>query len=268
MEINRINLEAYNLLFNLENYLRFHIHKKLIEKSGLNYFDKNKYISKKRTSENDLYEEAMKRYEKEKKLKIPNVEVPLIYYLDFIDLSFIIEKEWSIFKKYFPGEINYTNIKNKLYDISIIRNRIAHNRIIRKVDYNYIEIVYDIFLRNFDEKCIENIVPFKEGEFDKKLDNLYNRLDEICGKINKMKILKENENGIITDLKNIIYFLPNIDDNSMSDINKLITLIDKYYHFDRIRGKGYLIEEWLSKVEFNNKFEKVQNILLKLKKLK
>ena len=126
------NVKAYKIMFNLERLLRVFISKILQENFEDGWL---KWIpiqvinkcEKRALREKETYQETS--------MEDSNL---IINYADFKDLKDIIIKNWSFFEFYF---IRKELIENKLEELEIPRNIIAHNRIISNTELSRI-LVY------------------------------------------------------------------------------------------------------------------------------
>ncbi|OPY27258.1 MAG: hypothetical protein A4E27_00582 [Methanobacterium sp. PtaU1.Bin242] len=133
--------EVYLYLYVVENSLRLFTEKIGLNKFGDNYFDKlnlNKDIKKK----------IQGRKEKENKNKWLSIRGDSeLFYLDFEDLNFIIQNNWSIFKPYFPDQ-NW--ITTKIKELASCRHLVAHNSLIDDHGRNVIKTYYTSILRQLE----------------------------------------------------------------------------------------------------------------------
>jgi len=131
MEKGNEMTNAYLNLYLLENFLRIFIENKAINKFGKSYWDQL-----------TIRKEVKKNVNIRLQQEIQNKWLSLrgkskIFYTDFDDLRKIIISNWNIlFKDLFPKE---TWITSRLEDLSVLRNRIAHNSYLDKNDQNTIE---------------------------------------------------------------------------------------------------------------------------------
>ncbi|CAG0973813.1 hypothetical protein METP3_01659 [Methanosarcinales archaeon] len=130
--------QAYMIIYCLENTLRLFIDNISIEKFGSNYWNslnipkelKDKVESRKKQEQKNLFHSL--RGEKE------------LFYLDMDDLGRVIEQNWEVFKKYLP---NLPFIRQRIIEITITRNFVAHNGTISEEDYNRILLYYKDILK-------------------------------------------------------------------------------------------------------------------------
>lgn len=136
------NIKAYKSLFNLERELRAFITKNL--ESSID----GGWIS-------GMPPEIIKKCEfraKREKHSYQDILTEdsdlIINYSDFKDLKLIILQNWSIFEKYF---LSKDLIENKLEELEMPRNVIAHNRILSDNELQRI-LIYTKDLEN----CMKN----------------------------------------------------------------------------------------------------------------
>jgi hypothetical protein len=125
------NKKAYEVLFKLERALRLFIIEKLSENIDGGWVEG---IPK------DILKKCEKRSQIEKEVvfqKIVEGEGLIIDYADFRDLKKIITENWEIFNDYF---ISQDLIENKLGELELPRNAIAHNRILAKTECDRISV--------------------------------------------------------------------------------------------------------------------------------
>jgi len=125
------NVRAYKILFELERLLRRFITEVLhkhYEDGWLKGVPKDilKKCEERASRERKTYQEV---YTNDSNL--------VIDYADFRDLNKIIIKNWSIFE---PCFIRKDLIENKLEELEMPRNIIAHNRIISNTEMNRISV--------------------------------------------------------------------------------------------------------------------------------
>lgn len=120
LENGRRMSQAYVILYCLENLLREFIDKTLVTAVGTDY-----EVASKGVISSKLRGNTQKRKDEEAKRKwLPLRGNKLIFYFDFIDLSDLIERNWSVFETSFPS---LSWIKGKLEELYNIRCIIAHN---------------------------------------------------------------------------------------------------------------------------------------------
>jgi len=142
------NVKAYKIMFDLERLLRVFISNILQENfedgwlKGIPIRIINK-CEKRALREKETYQET--------NMEDSNL---IINYADFKDLKDIIIKNWSLFEAYF---IRKELIENKLEELEIPRNIIAHNRIISTIELDRISVY-----ANDLKRCINREVTTHE----------------------------------------------------------------------------------------------------------
>lgn len=137
------NVKAYKIMFELERRLRGFISNVLQENfetgwiKGIPTNILNK-CEKRALREKETYQET----------SIEDSDL-IINYADFKDLKEIIIKNWSIFEIYF---VRKELIENKLEELEIPRNIIAHNRIISTIELNRISVYANDLKRCMDRE--------------------------------------------------------------------------------------------------------------------
>lgn len=130
--------EAYLYMYCVENSLRQYIGNKGINAYGPEYFLKFKIPR-------DVATSIEKRKEDERKNAWLSVcRGSNLYYLDFIELSKIIEQNWGIFKDDLPS---LEWIRSKISEMAQCRNLIAHNSYIADHEKDVIRTNYESIMR-------------------------------------------------------------------------------------------------------------------------
>lgn len=134
------NFPAYELLCNLEIYLRLLINKIIIEPNAGNL--KNKIPV-------DILTKWEKRKDIEENNSLSDGEYELIDYSDFTDIKIIFEKRniFKLFKGIFSQE-QFKSVTSKLHELDPIRKKIAHFRPISEADLNRLILYSDDILSN------------------------------------------------------------------------------------------------------------------------
>lgn len=122
---------AYLLLYTLENILRL--------------FIDNVSSTIKVTFSKELIKKIQKRKDLEKKNRYLAVsKTSDLFYLDFPDLKSIIIENWdSVFHTFFPNKVFVTN---KIEELRVIRNHIAHNVGIGDNDLRRLQTYFEDFI--------------------------------------------------------------------------------------------------------------------------
>lgn len=125
------NKKAYVVLFTLERSLRQFIVEKLSENIEGGWVEGiPKEILRKCEKRSQIEKEAVFQ-------KIVEGEGLIIDYADFRDLKKIITANWIIFGGFF---VSQDLIENKLGELELPRNAIAHNRILAKTECDRISV--------------------------------------------------------------------------------------------------------------------------------
>jgi hypothetical protein len=252
-EYNKIiknNIKGYKALFLLENYLRGKIDEILLNNYRSDYFTPKKYFfNDKKNNVIDIYEKAKKRFNRETKEKSINLnKEKLINFIDFNDIVLIFEKEWNILSKFFPNNWNLNLIKAKLSALEIIRNKIAHNRIIREIEYQEINTVFDYFLRNLDDSTIEQYLPFTlDDKKEKQIKTNIEGLEEILRNITKSVEIKDNFIKILLNTKRILRQKKEFISDSNDLLDNIVESLKKYSNLPRTLGKHTEIQSFVEK---------------------
>lgn len=109
---------VYMYLYAIENYLRLFIEQVCISVYGQEYFSQ---LTLTRTIKETI---SSRKRSEEKNHWISVRGNSDLFYLDFIELSVLIQNNWDLFKAFFPDQ---SWISSKLNDLYGIRNLIAHN---------------------------------------------------------------------------------------------------------------------------------------------
>lgn len=125
--------QVYNYLFIIENSLRKFIIKVFTDSFGIEYFSK---VNINNSIKNGI---AQRKTQEQKNSWLSIRGDSDIYYLDFIDLNFLIKNNWELFKDYFPSQ-NWIEVKiDELYKCRCL---IAHNSNISDHEINVIRVNY------------------------------------------------------------------------------------------------------------------------------
>ena len=129
---------VYNLLFIIENTLREYIERKLSEKFGENCYEQATIpIAVRNTVSTRMEQEKLNKW-----IRVRSES--WIYYLDFIELGYIIKNNWPIFQKYFPSQ---EWIMVKMDELYKCRNLIAHNSSIGSHEIDVLKINFQSILK-------------------------------------------------------------------------------------------------------------------------
>ena len=125
------NVKAYKILFELERLLR-----NFISKTLQRHFEHGWIREIPTTIIRKCEKRALREKETYQEISTDDSNL-IINYADFSDLKEIVIKNWAIFEPYFGRR---ELIENKLGELEIPRNIIAHNRVISTTELNRISV--------------------------------------------------------------------------------------------------------------------------------
>lgn len=132
--------ETYIYLYSVENSLRLFIEKIAKDNFGEEYFEE--------ISTRAIERKLNNRKEKEEQNQWLSIRGDSeMFYLDFKDLSKLIQSNWEIFEDYFP---NQNFIVTKINEIATCRNLVAHNSFIEEDQKDLIRTYYNSILQQID----------------------------------------------------------------------------------------------------------------------
>jgi hypothetical protein len=126
-------MSVYLYLYAIENYLRFFIEQVCINVYGQEYFSQltlTKIIK-------DTISGRKRNEEKNRWISVRGSSD--LFYLDFIELSALIQNNWDLFKEYFPDQSWISSKLNELYGI---RNLVAHNSYVGQHERNILQVTF------------------------------------------------------------------------------------------------------------------------------
>jgi len=148
------NKKAYEYLYILESKLRGLIVEILSKKS-----EKQNLSGWTTLIQRDIIKKCEKRADKEKTSHQSLGSDRIVDYLEFGDIKLIIQKNWDEFSRIFN---NQGTIVSKLDELELIRNAVAHNRVLSLQEFKRLEIY---FLDT--DKILSQMLPslfFKKSE--------------------------------------------------------------------------------------------------------
>jgi len=128
------NKKAYEYLYILESKLRGLIVEILSEKS-----EKQNLSGWTTLIQRDIIKKCEKRADKEKTSHQSLGSDRIVDYLEFGDIKLIIQKNWDEFSRIFN---NQGTIVSKLDELELIRNAVAHNRVLSLQEFKRLEIYF------------------------------------------------------------------------------------------------------------------------------
>lgn len=128
---------VYSYLYCVENSLRLFVEDTAKSKFGEHYL-------KKLVLNREMMKKISTRKAQAAKTKwLPARGESDIFYLDFDDLGDIVRNNWSLFKKFFPGQ-NW--ITTKIDELTECRNLVAHNSYLEEHQRNVVKVNYTSIL--------------------------------------------------------------------------------------------------------------------------
>lgn len=261
--------KAYELLFLIENYLRVSMHCLMFHRKGIDYFNLTnfppfsiKYIS----GENriDIINESKIKIDKEPGIKL-NIrhKYPNLQYLDYIILIGILEEFWDLFfdELFKKPKLLKSNLLVKLKDLSTVRNTIAHNRYINKIDLGDLNSVYSLLKVNINPQYLKSFDVIVFNTYEEKIDQLLVILDKINSLLIEKSIISKQILREFQDIFSIITENNNIDDIKIDELKSLIV---KYNKLPRKPGCGQKISTFIDQ---NSVYDLINNYRRKLERI-
>lgn len=135
--------ELYTFLYSIENSLRIFFEIVATEKYGIDYINKISVPKSLEKTINSRKDSAANK----KWLSIRGDSD--LFYLDFKDIGTLISNNWILFERYFP---NQNFILSKLDEMADIRNLIAHNSYVSKVERELVRTYYNSILKQIEAR--------------------------------------------------------------------------------------------------------------------
>lgn len=270
-----INIETYKYIYVIENVLRELIIQELNSEVNLNNADKDHkkfygpgwYLAHKNIINNPI-----KNFETRKKNEIKNnIGFRYLYHpIYYHEINTIIDlikfnPHKSIFEPIFK---NIESFKTDFDKLAVIRNKVAHNKILNDKERDFIKLFYDnlterIGINKFEELFDRSLHPLniedvlrefydciiKSKKIIDQLDSKWN-LDLVYNKIN-----------LIINTNN--WFSEDYLGTSICDIQNYLDLLKKY-DFHTNFGLHSEIKNWINNNDFDNVYS---NTLKNIKKL-
>jgi hypothetical protein len=133
--------EVYLYLYVIENYIRLFIEQVCINAYGQSYFSQ---LTLTKSVKNTI--KGRKRNEEKNKWLSIRGDSDL-FYLDFIELSTLIQNNWEMFKEYFPDQ---SWISSKLTELYSIRNLVAHNSYVGDHERKILQVYFRSIIRQLN----------------------------------------------------------------------------------------------------------------------
>lgn len=245
------NLEIYSLLFSLETVLRELFIELFTEMVGSKWYKSRLPVDIK-----DKYVDGLK-YEKSIKWNQLLPHHP-IYYIDFPDLRKVIEREdnWrEIFSSIFGRK---DIVVATLSEIEFIRNKIAHNRICSQKDLAIFKSAHaKIFTAIGENRAV--VLANRVTTATDICQRFRNLQDEAEACYAKCSIFEPLPGVTLWEkLSREWWFDEPYLNHPMDGISDYFELLQQYNRLERGRGRGHLIEAWVTSHELNTKYEVAQ----------
>jgi len=253
------NLSAYTYMYLIEVSLREFLIKHLDEAGGPKYY--------KQLLPNDVYGKFKEGRNCEKKSPwVQTIPHHPLYYIDFPDLEKIIAKNdnWNgLFKQELK---NRDQISVTLKSIELIRNKVAHNRLITKADVTILDATLQKIITFLGgRKLFDELLKRSEVRISmhKLLENLYNESKAI---LDKVRQLEEVVLFVWLNVKSSWWYDPDYLCEDVSSITMYFETIEKYSKIDRGRGQGHKIERWFKDSGIEALYEASERTFVRLLK--
>lgn len=256
-DIGRRNVEAYRLLFEIENGLREMIISSMARKYGPKWLKQN--------VPGDVRGHMKDGKEYEKKIVWMNLAPHHpIYYTDFPDLRKIIvqSENWkSVFSERFGQKLH---IESELSDLEPIRNKIAHGRVITEGDLSRLRAFHEIVEKATGRPIAEMLCDSLRSYC--AIPDHLRRLRELLVKL-KLSFEDASDFTSLSELRDLAtqwwfdetYLLR--DTTEMSEVAKLA---EDYNRLPKGRGTAYQTERWLRDAQAAAKLDAAIHIVEEL----
>ena len=233
------NVRAFAILYSIENSIRELIIEELARVSGPHWF--------KQRLPGDVLEKFREGVRLERKVSwVQLVPHHPIYYIDFPDLRKIIQRadNWSdCFKAIFRSE---EVLEGTLFEIEVIRNRVAHNRRLAVQDVEIVAAARTKLAAALGEERFVSLadrcthLPSLAESMRRLLEALeesYNscRRFEVCTSSSEWRALLAQW-----------WFDQSYLGTPTENIQAFFDLISEYNALSRLRGEGYKLERWMA----------------------
>jgi hypothetical protein len=243
------NLEAYALLFEIENSLRELMLQSLSQVAGERWY-------KERLPEDVLakYREGS-NYERRAKWAESRVRYHPAYYLDFTDLKKVMEKKenWSdVFAPVFSRKDILSGI---LSAVEVVRNKVAHNRTLTGTELELVRTARETIRNSVGGGRFAELVeastrfPDVHGGLVRLLE-LLAMARECCRAAKAVPLADE-----LRDFGNTWWLDSDCLGIEVCGIRKLLATLDEYDKLPKGRGTGHVIESWMTRRLLDQQFQ-------------
>jgi hypothetical protein len=235
MNIPEHQLEAYKVLYQLENILRVALHKFMTEKFGENYFTEeifSPFFHSSLKREINIVSYIKGKQKEELELLNEKEEIHEIWYLDYRILVLIIEHYWdddigccNIFKNLDDDKKTY--IFTRLSNLMKSRNNIAHNRKIEEITLTQVKSVLDEIPDYVKSEYLDISKEFLITTSSQVLNELILELQNLISLINIFEFVKPK---ILDSIKiNLgIILKKDVSKSFINELGDVVSLLKNY----------------------------------------
>lgn len=170
MDINKYNIEGYNLLYDFESNLKLYIYFQMDKVYGEDWF------KLKSATIHDKCEGRMKQ--KIKYLSSGTQEFSLISFSFFSEIRSIIQDNWDkVFFDHFSNvnarkDVCKTTTIQKLFEIEVIRNTLSHAQPISEDNLKLLELnikFFKAYIPKYDDETFKEVSSPNKKNYDEQL---------------------------------------------------------------------------------------------------
>ena len=246
------NLEIYKILYIIETGLREFIIDVLSSSFGPKWY--------KECLPGDILKKYRDGITYEKSVKwLENIPHHPIYYIDFPDISVIIEHTENWIKVFKPIFIRKDITATTLREIEPIRNKVAHNRKATEIDVKIMRSAYAKLsslivkpsLKDYANRCTyaSNIIE-RIRELHNEAATLFDSCVNCC-------IISSFKNWI--EINKEWWFDESYLGININPIFVFFEIISDYIKIPRHRGDGYKIKKWVQSNKIQEKYIELSN---------
>ena len=264
MEFNQLRMQsrAYESIFQIENLLRAAMHSRMVETHGLGYFNEAvfpEYQHRDSGKTINVVQAAKTRKGLEKTSGISlRYDFHMIWYLDYADLILMLDAFWDkYFGLIFKPNTDKTILISRLISLRGIRNAIAHNRYLSRVNRALIEAhpdelkicLKDTYLSNYDVLALNSM--------EKQCSTALTGLRTIHELITSYRVIKSEHLHKTSDLISIL--ISRTDNQDIAQLyDSIFKLIPAYNRLPRKPATSHIIIHFLDE---NKMIEKVLQLM-------
>ena len=264
LDVPDYQLAAYEKLYLIENLLRLTLHYFLFDTHGEGYFNSeylpafhDDRISGRKV---DPVNTAIKRAERDSISYDDASDARYLLYVDFPVLVGLVNQLWDLGYNNMIREktknINSTIIP-RLFDLSIIRNAIAHNRKVTQELSIEIESTYNRLKRIFKTDVLATVSDYIDYSDISIRFRFTTVLNELLEKLKQRLMADDLESRIRIYYK--ITLLTGLKENVeyLADYNSLVIILGKYNRLPRIEGRGDIIDKYIKESDLGGTIMRV-----------